>query len=526
MAEHYGTAILPARPRSPKDKASVEGSVGVVSTWILAALRNWQFLSLPELNQAIHEKLEALNHKPFQKREGSRASCFEDEKLFLLPLPAQPFELAVWKVATVQYNYHVSVERMNYSVPYEYIKQKVDVRLTRTTVEIFFAGTRIASHLRLHGRPSQYSTAEEHMPPDHQAYLQWNGERFLRWAEQMGQHTTAVVRLFLSANKVEQQGYKSCMALLKLADRYSPQRLENACWKALSYTSSPSLKSIQSILKSGQDQLLSEDVQAKPETPKAHKFTRGAGYSNMLSNETVRKLREMHLGVMAEAFSAQLKDTQFQAVAFEDRFAMLVDAEWSARKSNRLVRLIRNAGYADPAACVENIEYLPERRLDREQILRLASCAYLHEAHNVIILGATGAGKTYLACALGMAASRSFYTVRYIRLPDLLVEISAARANGTYRDYMKKLKKEKLLILDEWLLYPLKEAEARDVLELVEARNKVSSTIFCSQYDTSEWHENLYDPTLADAICDRIIYNAYTIQIEGESMRKRKALPE
>ena len=154
--------------------------------------------------------------------------------------------------------------------------------------------------------------------------------------------------------------------------------------------------------------------------------------------------------------------------------------------------------------CVENIEYHPERRLNREQILRLASCTYLQEAHNVIILGATGAGKTYLACALGMAASRSFYSVRYIRLPDLLVEISVARANGTYRDYMKKRRKEKLLILDEWLLYPLKEAEARDVLELVEARNKVASTIFCSQYDTSEWHENLYDPTLADAICDRI----------------------
>ena len=174
----------------------------------------------------------------------------------------------------------------------------------------------------------------------------------------------------------------------------------------------------------------------------------------MLSNETVRKLQEMHLGVMAEAFSTQLQDSQFQTVSFEDRFAMLVDAEWSARKSNRLTRLIRNAGYADPAACVENIEYLPERKLDREQILRLASCTYLQEAHNVIILGATGAGKTYLACALGMAASRSFYSVRYIRLPDLLVEISVARANGTYRDYMKKLRKEKLLILDEWLLYP------------------------------------------------------------------------
>lgn len=227
----------------------------MVSTWILAALRNRQFLSIVELNQAIGEKLEFFNHKPFQKREGSRASCFSEERLFLQSLPATPFELAVWKVATVQYNYHISVERMNYSVPYEYIKQRVDVRLTRNTVEVFFAGTRIASHLRLQGRLNQYSTVEEHMPPDHQNYLQWNGERFLRWAEQIGQYTAAVVKLFLSAHKVEQQGYKSCMALLKLADRYFSQRLENACRKALSNTSSPSLKSVQVILKSGQDAL-------------------------------------------------------------------------------------------------------------------------------------------------------------------------------------------------------------------------------------------------------------------------------
>ena len=131
---------------------------------------------------------------------------------------------------------------------------------------------------------------------------------------------------------------------------------------------------------------------------------------------------------------------------------MLVDAEWSARKSNRLTRLIRNASYADPAACVVNIEYLSERKLDREQTLRLASCAYLHESHNVIILGPSRARKTYLACALGMTASRSFYSVPYIRLQGLVVEISVARANETYRNFMKKLKKEKLLILDEWLL--------------------------------------------------------------------------
>jgi len=178
-----------------------------------------------------------------------------------------------------------------------------------------------------------------------------------------------------------------------------------------------------------------------------------------------------------------------------------------------------------PATSMGQQYSIAERHLDREQILRLASCSYIQEARNVIILSATGAGKTFLACSLGVAANRNFYAARYLRLLDLLVEIAVARRDGTYREYMKQLKKVKLLILDG-LLYPLKEAEARDVLELVEARNKVASTIFCSQYGTSEWHENLYDPTLADAICDRIIYNAYTVQIEGESMRKRMGMTE
>lgn len=193
----------------------------------------------------------------------------------------------------------------------------------------------------------------------------------------------------------------------------------------------------------------------------------------MFSNETIRKLREIHMGVMAEQLSAQLEDPQFRNVPFEDRLAMLVDAEWSARKSNRLTGLIKKASYADTQASVENIEYIAERHLDREQILRLASCSYIQEARNVIILGATGAGKTFLACSLGVAANRNFCAARYLRLPDLLVEIAVVRRDGTYREYMKQLKKVKLLILDEWLLYPLKEAEARDVLELVEARNKV-----------------------------------------------------
>lgn len=172
MSEHYGTAIIPARPRKPKDKAFVEGSVGVVTTWITAALRNQHFLSLRELNEAIQDKLYEFNHKTFQKKAGSRTSAFEEERVFLLPLPSAPFELAEWRVATVQYNYHVSVERMNYSVPYDYIKQQVQVRLTRSVVEMFFGGNRISSHPRLYGHPNQYSTNEEHMPPEHRKYLE------------------------------------------------------------------------------------------------------------------------------------------------------------------------------------------------------------------------------------------------------------------------------------------------------------------------------------------------------------------
>jgi hypothetical protein len=284
LAEHYGTAILPARVRAPKDKASVEGSVGVISTWIIAALRNQQFLALWELNEAMGEKLAEFNRKPFQKKEGSRTMVFEEERLFLRPLPEHPYELAAWKIATVQFNYHISVENQNYSVSYEYIKQKVNVRMTKQLIEVFFQNNRIASHKRLSGRPGQYSTYTEHMPEDHQKYVAWNGERFLNWAGKIGEHTTAVIRGFLTRNQVEQQSYKACIALLKLSETYSPQRLEDACLRALTYTVQPSLKSVQAILKSGQDHLPEQKPGTKiPETG-GHGFTRGSEYYHRRKN--------------------------------------------------------------------------------------------------------------------------------------------------------------------------------------------------------------------------------------------------
>ena len=278
MAEHYGIAIIPARVHRPKDKPNAEGSVSSISTWIIAALRDEQFFSLAELNTAIREKLSEFNSKLFQKKEGSRLSLFCDEELPLLaPLPATHYELADWKQHTVQFNYHISVDGMLYSVPYEYIKRKVDARITDKTIEIFYNHNRIASHCRLYGRKGQYSTIVEHMPPDHQKYLEWNGDRFRKWAERIGTNTYKAVDAILTSKRVEQQTYKSCMGLLKLADKYSVERLEAACTKALTYTASPSYKSIKNILVSGTDK--SDFIPAKDETTSnIYGITRGAGY--------------------------------------------------------------------------------------------------------------------------------------------------------------------------------------------------------------------------------------------------------
>ena len=276
MAEHYGTAIIPARIRTPKDKATAEGTVGNISTWITAALRKEQFFTIAELNKAIREKLEEFNRRPFQKKEGSRYTIFRDEELPLLaPLPTARYELAEWKQATVQFNYHISIAGMQYSIPYEYIGKKVDVRITGSIIEIFYNQNRIASHRRLYGRKGQYSTVTEHMPKDHQEYLEWNGDRFRKWAERIGTNTYKVIDGILLSKRVEQQSYRACMGLLKLAEKYSPARLEAACQTALSYMGTPSYKSISSLLATAKD---SSTPETTPTSNTSHGITRGAAY--------------------------------------------------------------------------------------------------------------------------------------------------------------------------------------------------------------------------------------------------------
>jgi DNA replication protein DnaC len=246
----------------------------------------------------------------------------------------------------------------------------------------------------------------------------------------------------------------------------------------------------------------------------------------MLSENTQSKLHDMKLSVMAKTFKEQLNNNNINELSFEERFGLIVDAEWIARKNNRMMRLIRNASYDIPSACIEDIEYHADRKLNKDMITRLATCNYIENRSNIIIMGATGNGKTYLANAFGMAASRNFYTVKYIRLPELLGELAIARGEGRYLKIIKQFKQVRLLILDEWLLFPLSTTDSVEVLEIVNARHKRASTIFCTQFPTEAWHDKIGEPAVADAICDRIVHDSYNIIIHGDGMRKRKGLKD
>lgn len=174
-------------------------------------------------------------------------------------------------------------------------------------------------------------------------------------------------------------------------------------------------------------------------------------------------------------------------------------------------------------ACIEDIEYHTDRKLDKVQITRLSTCNYIYNKHNIIIMGASGSGKTYLSCAFGIQACRNYFTVKYIRLPELLTDLAIARGDGSYKKIIRKYKKVSLLILDEWLLAPLSNTEARDLLEIIESRHKNASTIFCSQFSPEGWYMKIGEGTIADAILDRIVHDSYQILIDGEeSMRNEK----
>jgi DNA replication protein DnaC len=240
----------------------------------------------------------------------------------------------------------------------------------------------------------------------------------------------------------------------------------------------------------------------------------------MLNEPTLEKLRTMRLGALADAWQEQQKNPEIASLVFDERLAMLVDAEWLDRWNKRLARNLREAKLRLHDACIEEIDYAVDRKLDKTVIRGLTSCNWVRENQNVVITGKTGTGKSYLACALAQQACRKGYRAFYRRVPRLFEEILLARAEGSYPRWLAKLARIDILILDDWGLAPLGEKDRLDLLEIMEDRYGNRSTILTSQLPVSKWHDQVGDPTIADAFCDRLLHNAHRIALSGPSRRK------
>jgi transposase len=276
MAAHYGLAVLPARPRHPRDKAKVEAGVLVAQRWILAVLRNRTFFSLAELNAAVHELLERLNTRPLRKLKQSRHELFEAfDRPAALPLPDRPYEYADWRKARVNVDYHVEVERHYYSVPFQLVSQTVDLRLTALAVEAFFKGQRVAAHPRSR-QPHAYTTLPAHMPIQHAKHLEWSPPRLIAWAAKMGPATALLVEAIMSNRAHPEQGYRSCLGIMRLGRQYGQERMEAAAARALKFKLF-SFKAVRSILVAGLDRQPDPDQAAQPALP-LHDNVRGGQY--------------------------------------------------------------------------------------------------------------------------------------------------------------------------------------------------------------------------------------------------------
>ncbi len=241
----------------------------------------------------------------------------------------------------------------------------------------------------------------------------------------------------------------------------------------------------------------------------------------MLIEPTMEKLANLKLTTMAEAWQAQQQDAEMSSLTFEDRFGLLVDAEWLARQNKRLARSLRDAKLRIANACIEDVDCSGNRGLDKKLVRDLATCRWIHECHNLAITGKSGVGKTYFCCALANQACRKGYRVLYRRAPRLFDELMLARADGTYQRLLAKIARFDLLAIDDWALIPPSEAERRDLLEIIEDRHGNRSTILASQLPVETWHDQVGDPMIADAICDRLLHNAYRVVLQGPSRRKK-----
>ena len=470
----------------------------------------------------------ALNERPFEKTERSRRSWFEDlDRPALKPLPAQRYEYAEWRKARVNIDYHIQAGHALYSVPYPLARHEVDVRITAQTVEIFHKHRRVAAHLRIHRRGG-YATESSHMPAAHRAHAQWSPSRLIAWGRRVGPDTAIFVERLLESRPHPEQGYRSCLGLKRALRAYSAERLEAACRRALDI-GTLSYGSVNSILTTGLDQAGDEEQHTLSLPGPARLHPRAAVLhhppewkeirTKMLRQPTLDLLHELRLAGMAQAFEEQTAMPDISELSFEDRLSLLLEREKADREQRRYQRLKGHAKlHLD--ATIEDLNFKAPRGLDRSLVLRLASGQWIRDGQTVLVTGATGSGKSYLACALGHQACRLGISTRYYRVSRLLDELTLARGDGSYPKLIQRLARTWLLVLDDWGLASLSGQGRHDLLEVLDDRYARRGTLLASQVPVEHWHDVVGDPTFGDAILDRLLNNAHRITLKGGSMRR------
>lgn len=530
MAEHYGCAVVPAGPRRPRDKGSVEAAVGLVGRQAIAPLRDRALLSLAGLNAALAAKVAAINARPFQERGGSRGSGhLGQEGGSLIPLPAHPYGMVVHKPATVQLSYHVAFEGMFYSVPSTCLRKKADVAATATAVAV--DGVRVATHPRLHGAKGQYSTNPGHMPDAHRDYAEWNGDRFRRWAARLGRGRR---RRDAAVAHRRAAGLPNVPGLARPGTAPRGRRPGGSLLEGARVLAQPQLQDGEDD--SGEARGRQARRAGRPRVPARQRLLRRRGRGRQrrrggrgrrggvamaAMQPTMDRLFETRMTTMARAYRDLDGAPGAAEMDFDELLAMIVGAEWDARRVNKRMRLLRQAAFSAPDANIADVRYDPDRKLDRGRIADLAGCGWIRDARNVVTTGATGPGKTWIGRAPGVAACNSFLSVRYVRLPEMLDD-PCVKKDEEWAKVKKKYVKCDLLVIDGWMLEPLRDGEAREVLEIVEARNARGSLMLCSQFGAGGWAKKLGGNAIAEATVDRIVHSSHVIHIEGdESMRKR-----
>ena len=513
MATHYGVGILPARPRSaPATRPPWRPGVRFAQSYILGRLRNVTFFSLAECNAAIAAALERMNSREMRRLGMSRRQLFEAiERPVMQSLPQDDFR--VCRVASGPRRHRLprrGGKGFFYSVPHALIREQVDTRATQRTIEVFHHGRRVAAHARRYGGP-RHGTQPEHMPSAHRRYAEWTPERLQRDARGIGPATEALIIAVMARRPHPEQGFRTCLGMLRLFRglEASPGREGQPARR----------RDRRAVLRLGR---LDPQTPARPgrrrSRPRtAHPCcTRTSAApattirrTTLLTHPTLDLLANLGLHGMAKGFHDLANNPEAASLGHAEWLGILLERESTLRQQKWFQSRAKAAKLRHLAA-VEDVDYRTPRGLDRAMFLKLASCDWIRERRHCLLTGPSGVGKSWLACALGYKACRENLSVFYQRVPRLFAALALARGDGSYAKLLRQLARVDLLILDDWGPEPLIAEQQRDLLEIVEDRYSAGSLIITSQVPIDRWYEIVGNPTLADAILDRVIHNAPT----------------